>query len=66
MFQQGGKGLIEYRFCSTSEEALFLYSHMYNERLQAPHNMDHVQDLFSRHIGSENFQQVLLLLQPPN
>ena len=63
IFQQGDKGVIEYRFCSTSEEALFLYTHLYNEKLQAPHNMELVHDMFSRHIGSEKFQQVHSVLQ---
>lgn len=57
--EHGDKGLIEYRFCSTSEEALFLYTHLYNEKLQAPYSMDHVHDMFSQHIGSEKFQQMM-------
>jgi len=56
LFQRGSGGVIELRFCSTVNEALAVYTHLYKEQQQK--HMVHTHDLFSAHIGSEKFKHV--------
>lgn len=56
MLQKGDPGSIDYRFCSTVDETLAVYSHLYREQQQL--GLIPTQELFSRHIGSEKFRQV--------
>ena len=57
--QKGGPGTTEYRYCDTVDETLAVYSHLYRQQ-QQQQGMILTHDLFSRHIGSEKFKQVLM------
>ncbi|XP_053398285.1 protein mono-ADP-ribosyltransferase PARP4-like [Mercenaria mercenaria] len=55
--EKGAPGTTEFRFCNTVDETLAVFSHLYREQQQLGMTLTH--DLFSRHIGSEKFKQMM-------
>jgi hypothetical protein len=48
----------ECRYLTSSDDALHVYSYLYNEQTRPAHNMDLVYQPSSRKIGSKKFQKV--------
>ncbi|XP_060597096.1 uncharacterized protein LOC132751015 isoform X2 [Ruditapes philippinarum] len=59
--EKGGPGTTEYRYCNTVDETLAVYSNLYRQQQQQL-GMTLTHDLFSRHIGSEKFKQMMVEL----
>ena len=52
--------MTECRYVATADEALSVYSQLYNKLTSSPHNMTKVRRPPCRGIGSEQFQKVKL------
>ncbi|KAK3593675.1 hypothetical protein CHS0354_013571 [Potamilus streckersoni] len=57
--EEGQDGNKEFRFAQTSEEVVAIYVHQYHEQMKPPESMTLTFDLFSRHVGSKKFQQMM-------